>query len=51
MLALLGRQAEAATAAERADAAAEAALGTVKDLERQKRAAERKLVRFPSDRT
>ena len=45
-----GSQAEAATAAQRADAAAEAALGTAKDLERQKRAAERKLVGSPFGR-
>ena len=44
-----GRQTEAVVAAERADAAAEAALGTAKESERQKRAAERKLVRHAVD--
>ena len=42
----LGRQAEAASAAERADAAAEAALMKAKESERQKRIAEKKLVRI-----
>ena len=43
---LADRQAEAASAAERADAATEAALMKAKESERQKRLAEKKLVRF-----
>ena len=51
VLTLCGRQAEVAMAAERADAAAEAAMATSKEAERHKRAAERKLVRLTPPRS